>query len=48
MKKILGNDIVLLKSLDGEELILVNVHKLKPYTIWVGPPNGGLIIQEGI
>ncbi len=41
MRKVLGNNIVLLKNLDGEELILVNVHKLKPYTIWVGLPNGG-------
>jgi hypothetical protein len=47
VRKILGNSIVLLKSIDEEELILVNVHKLKPYTIWVGPPNGGLVIRKG-
>jgi hypothetical protein len=41
--KILGNNIVLLESLYEEDLILVNVHKLKPYTIWVGLPNGRLI-----
>ncbi len=33
VRRVLGNNTVLLGSLDEEEFLLVNAHKLKPYLI---------------